>query len=170
MPVGYGENAIKNRFNAKWKTRGYCFRIPQHRSDPATISDLVAGIPGKTTYSIEVKRISNRKTTYGGYKTKPLEFNHSFSISKKKNIEFPHQLERQVRLSQRMGWVPLLILQVVSPCVQTQEFLFSSVDLLEIMKDGKKSVSSSMFPDLHKAALYDTLFRIPDKRRVSKNE
>jgi hypothetical protein len=172
MAAGYGENTIKTRFNNKWGNSGYCLRLPQHKGDPEAISDLIAGISGRDTFSIEVKRItrkprsckSNRPT-----KVRALGFTSDFSITTRP-IEYPHQLERQVILCGRAGWIPVVLLQVVTPRMSTDEYLFRSADLYDLMKNkGLKSVPSDMFAELHRADLYDFLFRLPPIKNIDES-
>lgn len=158
MTTGYGELSLLKRFNLKWGERGHCIRLQQRKGSPAVISDLIAGINRNFTYSIEVKKILNRRQ-FGKYtKTRSLSFTTDFSIATSK-IEFQHQLERQVQLSWRMGWIPLLLLQVVSPGRPNIEYLMHSTDLYTRMKRGDKSVSSDEFEALHDDILYDLLFK-----------
>lgn len=151
------------RLNAKWGNSGNCIRLQQRQGNPEALSDLIFATQG-TTYSIEVKRItSNIKTKKKDRrfraKTRPLSFGFDFSKTTR-DIEFQHQLERQVKLCERMGWIPLVLLQVVSPSVGTEEYLFDAISLYEMMKAGEKSLNSSDFKTYHQEELHHHLLGI----------
>lgn len=149
------------RLNRKWLDNGHCIRLAQRRGDPEALSDLIFGVFKGDTYSIEVKRITNKTVANNTHhKTRPLNFGKDFSIATNKKTEYPHQLVRQVIYCCRMGWIPLVLLQVVTPCVGTKEYLFSSHVLLEIMNSGSKSVTADFFPVYNNQLLYDYLFKI----------
>lgn len=163
MTTGYGENQLLKRFNEKWGERGHCIRLQQRKGDPVALSDLIAAIDGGPTYSIEVKRITGKRGVnrfQKHYKVRPLNFATDFSISTDVKVEFKHQLERQVRLSRRMGWTPLVFLQIVTPQIRTDEYLLDSLQLYNLMQNQKvPSVISDDFPSMHLGDLYDRLFR-----------
>lgn len=148
------------RLNNKWGNAGHCIRLSQRKGDPEALSDLILGIDGDETYSIEVKRITNKSTCKSKKsKTRPLSFASDFSVTTSK-IEHPHQLIRQTTYTKYMGWIPLVFLQVVTPSVGTDEYLFNSRDLYALMKSGEKSLKSENFPVYHDKKLYDYLFKV----------
>lgn len=161
ISTGSGELNIRKRLNQKWGKSGHCIRLSQHKGDPEAISDLILGINGDETYSIEVKRITNAydRVKKRRPKTRALSFSSDFSVTTRE-IEYPHQLIRQTILCERMGWIPLIFLQVVTPSVKTEEYLFSSRDLCAMKLAGFKSLKSEDFKDFHDQELFDHLFLV----------
>lgn len=147
------------RLNKKWGNEGHCIRLAQRKGDPEALSDLILGIDNDETYSIEVKRITNKLgINRKRPKVRPLSFASDFSVTTRE-IDYPHQLTRQTILCKAMGWTPLILLQVVTPSVGTEEYLFNSDDLQYLMRIGEKSLKSEAFPEYHNKLLYDYLFK-----------
>lgn len=160
--AGYGELSVMKRLNQKWGNKGHCIRLSQRKGDPEALSDLILGIDGDETYSIEVKRITheyNRKSPKIKRVCRPLNFASDFSVTTR-DIEYQHQLIRQVAHCNRMGWIPLVFLQVVTPSVGKAEYLFSSKDLCAMKLAGVKSLKSEDFEEFHDKELYDYLFKV----------
>lgn len=157
--------------NEVWGKHGNCIRLAQRNGDPPVISDLIFS-DGYQTFSIEVKKISRRTVnTHGKQKQLWLNYRASFTTAKSKNVEFPYQLERQVIYSNRMGWIPLVLLFVINgPGRKSEKYLFDSEELLLRKNAGEKALSSYDFNLLHKEEIYDHIFRpdIIEKKVVTK--
>lgn len=151
MTVGHGENDVLKRLNAAWSPHhGHAFRFEQRKRSPPVISDIVLGIRGDKTYSIEVKWINVRRKNGKFPKPKPLNFNDMFTFSEGR-AEFPHQLTRQVNLCERLGWEPyvLVIVNWYRSRRETEEYLIPSCTLHDRMLAGDASVRYEQMKELH---------------------
>lgn len=159
LTTGNGENKLVNDLNKAWGDDGHAFRLQQRFGTPDVVSDVILGLKNGKTYSIEVKWIKVTKKKSGKWgKPKAQNFNCAFSISTRKDCEFPHQLTRQVMLSNRLGWTPYVLFIVnyyKSP--RREHYLVPSSKLLTHKENGYCSCSYEQMQEWHDVTTYDYL-------------
>lgn len=165
--TGYGELAVLKKLNSVWNDEGHCIRLQQSRG-PVVISDLIFGSTHLgQTYSIEVKKVKESmgnvraRSDMQFVKPRHLDFKTDFSITTLEHEQYKHQLERQVKLSRLMGWVPVVLLHVVHPKGHGRptRFLFSSERLYDYWVSGHRVLPCEKFEEFHEWALARKLMK-----------
>lgn len=161
MTTGNGELAIVHTLNERWGNEGHAFRLDQRKGAKDVISDVILGIKGDKTISIEVKWLNVRKKNGKFPKPRPLNFMGDFSISEGKYCEIPHQLERQVKLSSRLGWDSYVLVYInwYRSTRPTEAYLLDSDELLYLKESGHASVKYDEMKEMHCKYAYNYIMR-----------